>query len=142
MTRFASTARALARRTLVAGLAFAPLLGLAPAPAEAQTAGCRGRAFVDSVYQTGLGGNRYEYYVQVRNGTSAPLTVQLNFGGFGSNVSVFSAQLPGIALASNASQTIKFGNGTDGNINMGTVTVTYDMPPGNGRPAVSVTACR
>lgn len=140
MTRLTSAARTLARRALVAGLAFAPLLAVAPA--EAQTATCRGRVFIDSVYQTGLGGNRYEYFVQIRNGTPAALTAQLNFAGFGPTVTLFSPQLSGIALGPNASQTIRFANGTNGNINMGTVGVTYDAPAGSGRPTVAVTNCR
>jgi hypothetical protein len=140
MTRFAFAARTLARRALVAGLGCVPLLAVAPA--EAQSPACRGRVFIDSVYQTGLGGGRYEYFVQIRNGTPALLTAQLNFAGFGPAVTLFSPQLSGIALGANASQTIKFGNGTNGNINMGTVTVTYDAPAGSDRPTVAVTNCR
>jgi hypothetical protein len=132
-----------ASRTLALSLALAaPLLSVTAPLAEAQTPTCRGRVFVDSVYQTGLGGNRYEYFVQLRNGTGSAVTAQLNFGGFGQTVTLFSPQLPGIALGPNASQTIRFGNGTNGNINAGTVTVAYDAPAGAGRPTVSVTNCR
>jgi hypothetical protein len=136
------SASTLARSTLLLGLAAAPLLALAPAPAEAQATTCRGRAFIDSVYQTGLGGNRYEYYVQLRNGTSSQMTAQLNFGSFGPTVTLFSPQLPSITLAPNSTQTIRFGNGTNGNINAGTVAIVYDAPATGGRPTVSATNCR
>ncbi len=134
MSRLTFTALAL-------GLAL-PLLPAAIPQAEAQSATCRNRVFVDSVYQNGLGGDRFEYMVQLRNGTANPVTLQLNFGGFGSTVTLFSPQLVGITLPAHGSQTIRFGNGTNGNINMGNVSVVYDGPATAGRAAVAVSNCR
>ncbi|NKE43658.1 hypothetical protein HB662_02645 [Roseomonas frigidaquae] len=134
----------MSRMTLTAlalGLAL-PLMPAAIPQAEAQGNVCRNRVFVDSVYQNGLGGNRYEYMVQVRNGTSAPVTLQLNFAGFGSTVTLFSPQLTGITLPAHGNQTIRFGNGTNGNINMGNVTVVYDGPATAARASVAATNCR
>lgn len=136
MTRMTLTALAL-------GLAL-PLLPATIPQAEAQGAAqvvCRGSIFVDSVYQTGLGGNRYEYFVQVRNGTPMARGLQLNFGGFGDAVTLFSPQLTGISLPAFGSQTIRFGNGTNGNINMGTVSVVYDGPATGGRATVAANNC-
>ncbi len=131
MTRMTLTALAL-------GLALLPA---AIPQAEAQANTCRGSIFVDSVYQTGLGGNRFEYFVQVRNGTPTATTLQLNFGGFGDAVTLFSPQLVGITLPPHGSQTIRFGNGTNGNIHMGNVTIAYDAPATGGRATVSASNC-
>lgn len=130
----------LAKIALVFGLAL-PLLPVATPQAEAQSATCRGRVFIDTVYQTGLGGNRYEYFVQLRNGTASAVTAQLNLGGFGPTVTLFSPQLAGIQLAPHASQTIRFGNGTNGQINNSTVTRTYDTMP-SGTATVAANNCR
>ncbi|MDO9500090.1 hypothetical protein [Falsiroseomonas sp.] len=134
----------MSRMTLTAlalGLAL-PLLPATIPQAEAQgQTTCRGSIFVDSVYQTGLGGNRYEYFVQVRNGTPQTMGLQLNFAGFGDGVTLFSPQLTGITLPAHGSQTIRFGNGTNGNIHMGNVTIAYDTPATGGRATVSVTNC-
>lgn len=126
--------------TVVAlGLAL-PLLPAAIPHAETQTTTCRNRVFIDSVYQNGLGGNRYEYLVQVRNGAGAPVSLQLNFAGFGNTVTLFSPQLSGISLMRYSRQTIRFGNGTKGN--MGNVSVVHDGPAMAGRASVAVTNCR
>lgn len=132
-------------RMTLAALALGMALPLLPAAipqaeAQIQTA-CRGSIFVDSVYQTGLGGNRYEYFVQVRNGMQQAMGLQLNFGGFGDGVTLFSPQLTGITLPAHGSQTIRFGNGTNGNIHMGNVTIAYDAPASGGRATVSATNC-
>jgi hypothetical protein len=112
--------------------------------AQAQAADhCKGRVFVDTVYQTGTGGQNYEYYVTIRNGTSAPLKWQLSFSGMPGNVSLFSPVLPGGSLAAGRNETIKFGKGTTGNINLGTVKVQYDSAaPKAGMALVSLTNCR
>ncbi|PZW45826.1 hypothetical protein C8P66_11024 [Humitalea rosea] len=125
---------------IVAALGVAAPLLLA-APAEAQSNACRGRGFIDSVYQTGLGGTNFEYFVIIRNQTSAPMSWQLNFGGFPGNVTLFSPQLAGSALGPNASETIRFGRGTNGNINQGTVGRVYDTA-GTGSATVAMTNCR
>lgn len=134
MTRFTTAALAL-------GLAL-PLLPIATPQAEAQGNLCRNRVFIDTVYQDSLGGNRYEYFVQVRNGTNAPIRTNLNFAGFGPTVTLFSASLPDINLAAHTNRTIRFGNGTNGNINSGTVALSYDTPAGGGRPTVTAVNCR
>lgn len=119
----------------------APLLFAAPAAEAQATTTCRGRGFVDSVYQTGQGGNNFEYFVIIRNQTPQPMRWQLNFSSFPSNVTLFSPQLTGGTLAPNASETIRFGRGTNGNINPGTVQTSYDTP-GSGRPTVTMSQCR
>ncbi|MBU8541093.1 hypothetical protein [Falsiroseomonas tokyonensis] len=136
MSRVTLTAPSLA---IALAAAFALLPATAP---QAQGAACRGRVHVDSVYQNGTGGNRYDYMVQIRNSTGGPLTLQLAFAGFGTNVTLFSPQLAGISLQPNASQTIRFGNGTNGNINLGSVAVVYDTAAAAGRATVAVTNCQ
>ncbi|MDP3416964.1 hypothetical protein [Falsiroseomonas sp.] len=134
MTRMTLTALAL-------GLAL-PLLPATIPQAEAQTNTCRNRVFIDSVYQTGLGGNRYEYFLQVRNGTPIPVSLQINIGTMFPTVSVFSPQLSGINLPAHGSQTIRWANGTHNNISLGTVSVVYDAPATGGSPTIAVNNCR
>jgi hypothetical protein len=134
----------MSRMTLTAlalGLAL-PLLPATIPQAEAQTNTCRNRVFVDSIYQTGLGGNRYEYFLQVRNGTANPVTLQINIGTQYPNVSVFSPQLSGIALSAHGNQTIRWANGTNDNISSGTVAVVYDGPATGGTPTIAINNCR
>ncbi|HRK38762.1 MAG TPA: hypothetical protein PK347_10260 [Burkholderiaceae bacterium] len=114
---------------------------LACSLAHANTAVCKGRGFIDSVYQNGLGGTDYEYMVIVRNQTSTPMKLQLAFRGFPNTVTLFSPTLPGITLSAHGSQTIRFGKGTNGNISMGTVAVLYDGEVAAGRPAVVMSQC-
>ena len=117
------------------------LLWASAAQAQTPSPQCRGRGFIDSVYQNGLGGTDYEYMVIVRNQTSSTMKLDLSFSGFPQTVTLFSPQLPGISLQAHASQTIRFGKGTNGNINMGTVAVLYDREVAAGRPGVVMSQC-
>lgn len=122
-------------------LSALPLLATAlMLPVSAQAA-CKGNAFIDSVYQNGMGGTDYEYFVQVRNQTSKPIKMDLVFASLPKNVTLFSPTLPGITLQAYASQTIRFGKGTNGNINTGTVTVAYDSAPA-GRASATLRNCQ
>ena len=126
-------------RTLLA-LVTLPL-GLACITANAQaTTTCKDRVFIDSVYQNGMGGNNYEYFVQIRNQTSTPLKWTLNFQHMPKTISLFSPQLTGGTLQAHASKTIRFGKGTNGNVNAGTVKVLYDTPSGT-TPSVMLSKC-
>lgn len=109
--------------------------------AHANASLCKGRGFIDSVYQNGLGGTDYEYMVIVRNQTSTPMTLKLDFRGFPGTVTLFSPTLPGIKLTPFGNQTIRFGRGTNGNISAGTVAVLYDGEVAAGRPAVVMSQC-
>ncbi len=118
-------------RRIALAVAFPILAGSGTAFADV----CKGKAFIDSVYQTGLGGNSYEYHIQIRNGNPEPVKVTLNFRHFPTNVSLFSAELPKIELGAYSSQTIKFAKGNNSNINMNTVKIAYDTPPATGASA-------
>lgn len=123
-------------------LATVGLVGLLGASlAQASTPVCKGRGFIDSVYQNGLGGTDFEYMVIVRNQTSSSMKFNVSFSGFPDSVSLFSPSLPGVTLAPHASQTIRFGRGTNGNISTGTVAVLYDREVAVGRPAVVMAHC-
>lgn len=110
-------------------------------PLSAQAAACKGRAFIDSIYQNGTGGSNYVYFAQVRNQTNKTIRMDLVFASMPKTVTLFSPSLPGITLEPYASQTIRFGNGTNGNINTGTVTVAYDNAPA-GRPSATLRNCQ
>ena len=107
----------------------------------AQAANCNGKLFIDSVYQNGLGSNKYEYMLQLRNGTAKPQSWTIQFGGFPPTVSIFSPQLSGGPQAANTTQTIRWGDGTWGNLNTSTVTVVYDRLGSGGKPWVSLMNC-
>ena len=124
---------------LLATVGVVGLLGVSVA--QASTPVCKGRGFIDSVYQNGLGGTDFEYMVIVRNQTSSSMKFNVSFSGFPDSVSLFSPSLPGVTLAPHASQTIRFGKGTNGNINMGTVAVLYDREVAAGRPAGVMSQC-
>lgn len=124
-------------------LAAAILAASAIAPVQAQTPNtCQGRAVIDTIYQSGVGGNNYEYYFNVRNATRGSLTVDVTITGFPDTVALFSPSLPGIPLGSYASRSaLKFGRGTNGNISVGTVARVYDAGAGAG-PTIRLTNCR
>lgn len=130
------------RETIAAAALFA-LAAAAPGSAQAQPAStCQGRAVIDTIYQTGLGGNNYEYFFNVRNATRGSLTVDIAITGFPAGVTIFSPSLPGIPLGGYATRSaIKFGRGTVGTINVGTVARVYDAPAGAG-PTIRLTNCR
>ena len=107
--------------------------------AHAQAGPCKGKVFIDSVYQVGLGGNSYEYYIQLRNATDKKASAKIEFHTFGSSVSLFTSSMI-VPTGPHASQKIKFGKGTNGNINAGTVKVLYDSP-GMSQPSITVNAC-
>jgi hypothetical protein len=131
------------RTTMTLTLAAAALLTAASSQALAQTAAtCKGKVAVDTVYQVSTGSGQFEYSVQLRNSTAAPIAVTLNFSGFPSNVSLFSPMLPNISLKNYATQSIKFGKGANAQINTGTVKVQYDTTASTGKPTVNVISCR
>ena len=124
----------------LAGLTALPQLAQAQAPTT-----CQGRVVVDTIYQTGTGGNNFEYFIHLRNATRGSLTVDVTFSGFAGvspAVTLFSASLPGIPIGANATiSSLRFGRGNNGQINTGTVARVYDVAPGSG-PTVRLTNCR
>ena len=126
---------------LALGLAL-PLLPATIPQAEAQPNTCSNRVFVDSVYQIGLGGNRYAYKLQVRNGTPSPISVQINIGTMYPNITPISPQITGINLPANGSQTVDWASGTNNDVSSRTISVVYDAPAVGGSPTISVTNCR
>jgi carbohydrate-binding DOMON domain-containing protein len=130
--------------TRITALAAAGLLALAlPGAASAQGTTCQGRVFIDSVYQTGVGGDRFEYFFILRNQTNQRITADVALQNFPSNVTLFSPNLPNIAMGPNAtvSPNTRFGNGTNSNISMQTVARAYDNGAATG-PTIRVTNCR
>jgi hypothetical protein len=126
------------------GALLAALMAAAPlqqADAQGQTS-CAGRVVIDAIYQTQTGGNHYEYFFSLRNGTRGAVTVDVAITGFPAGVTLFSPSLPGIPLGGYATRSaVRFGRGTSGNIGNGTVTRAYDASPGSG-PTVRLTNCR
>ena len=128
------------RNTIIAALALAALpLGIA----SAQTATtCNGRVFIDTIYQTGTGGNNFEYFIHLRNATRTRLTVDVTFTGFPNTVTLFSPSLPGIPIGANATiSSLRFGRGTYNQVNISTVQRAYDVAAPAG-PVVRLTNCR
>lgn len=121
------------------------------AAAQAQTSTtCKNKVYVDSVYQVGTGGQNYEYYFQLRNGTDKPLnSVTITLAGFDKTVTLFSSHLvvakqggPVLGPWMSHDPAIKFGNGSNRNISVGTVRVMYDDPAPAGKASLRVTQCR
>lgn len=132
------------RLNLASGGLLAAMLATAPLhQAGAQGVNtCAGRAVIDVVYQTAVGGNNYEYFFNVRNATRGSLTVDITITGFPAGVTLFSPSLPGIPLGSYATRSaIRFGRGTASNISNGTVARVYDGAAGSG-PTLRLTNCR
>jgi hypothetical protein len=128
------------RNTIIAAAALAAFAGQASAQAPVTT--CNQRVVIDTIYQTGTGGNNFEYFIHLRNATRSALTVDVTFTGFPGTVTLFSPSLPGIPLAAHATRSsMRFGRGTNGQINTGTVARVYDAAAGAG-PTVRLTNCR
>lgn len=108
--------------------------------ASAQAPLCKNRGFIDSVYQVGLGGSDYEYYIQIRNQTSQPMRWELSFANFPKDVTLFSPRLTGGTLQPFASEQIKFGRGNNGNISSNTVERQYDTASGT-KPYALMSRC-
>jgi len=125
--------------------AMAALIAALAAAGSAQaqvTTLCQGRVFIDTVYQTSLGGNQFEYFIHVRNASRAPLTFDVTLTGFPGTVTLFSPSLPGIPVGANATiSRMRIGRGTNAQIGVGTVARVYDVAPGSG-PTVRLTNCR
>lgn len=122
-----------------AALLMAGLAGQAQAQA---TNTCQGRAVIDTVYQTGVGGNNFEYFIHIRNATNRAITVDVTFTGFPNTVTLFSPSLPGIPIGANTTRSsLKFGRGTWGQVSTGTVARAYDANASTG-PTVRLTNCR
>lgn len=113
---------------------------------------CKNKVFLDSIYQVGTGGQNYEYYIQVRNGTDKPLkSAVVTFAGFDNKtVTLFSPRLdlkkpdgPVLGPWMTHQPSIKFGTGTAFNIVVGVgVVALYDKDqPVQGKAAVRVTDC-
>jgi hypothetical protein len=125
-------------------LAAMVLVWAAAAPAHAQNANaCHNRVVIDTIYQTGTGGNNFEYFLHLRNATRTAINVDVTFTGFQArNVTLFRPSWPGIPIGANATiSSLRFGRGTNGQINTGTVARVYDAAAGSG-PTVRLTNCR
>ncbi|MBY0336696.1 MAG: hypothetical protein K2X11_08785 [Acetobacteraceae bacterium] len=132
MTRFATLAAAAA---LAAGFAT-------PGTASASANACNGRVFVDTVYQNGMGGNQFDYYFHLRNGTGQRLQADVTFSGFPHNARLDAAERRALRMDPYATLSrLKFGSGTNGNIGSQTVRVVYDGQASHG-PTIRVRNCR
>ena len=130
------------KNSIIAAAALAAIGLASQSQAQTPANACRGRVVVDTVYQTGVGGNNYEYFINLRNATRGALTVDVTFSGFPATVTLFSPSLPGIAIGANATvSNTKFGRGTWGQVNTTTVARVYDAAAGSG-PPVRLTNCR
>ena len=128
------------RNTGMAALILA-LAAAGPAQAQMMTT-CQGRVFIDTVYQTGLGGGQFEYFINIRNATRGRLTFDVTLTGFPATVTLFSPSMPGIPVGANATISgMRIGRGTNAQIGVGTVARVYDAAPGSG-PTVRLTNCR
>ncbi len=132
-------------KRIIVAATLAVLAGGIAAPQGAQAqpvTTCNNRVVIDTIYQTGTGGNSFEYFIHLRNATRGALTVDVTFTGFPGNVTLFSPSLPGIPIGANATiSSLRFGRGTNGQINTGTVARVYDGAAGAG-PTVRLTNCR
>lgn len=129
------------KKTIIAAAALAAIGVAGQASAQANNT-CDRRVVIDTIYQTGTGGNNFEYFIHLRNATNARITADVTFSGFPGTVTLFSPSLPGIPIGANATRSsLKFGRGTWGQVNTGTVARVYDAPAGAG-PTVRLTNCR
>lgn len=129
-----------ARKTIAAAalLAAAALPGAASAQSFGQ---CQGRAFIDAIYQNGLGGNEFAYFYALRNGGPTELVAVVEFGGFGNDVRLNTNRLE-VRIAPFASLSHQnFGRGINGNVTTQTVGSLYDNQPAGGA-FIRVTSCR
>lgn len=124
-------------------LATAVLVSVLPlaTPARAQATSCANKAFFNSIYVVGTGANTFEYFFQIQNRSRTVIHADVRLGGFPRDVTLFSPALPGISLAPYEQKSVRFGRGTNANINMGTVASLADTT-GSGRPYVSASNCR
>lgn len=96
-------------------------------PLVAQAGPCRGKGFIDSITALNVGTGRYDYFVQVRNHTNQSMAMDLQIANMPVDVSVVSPWFAGVTLQPHATQTIRFGSGTNSRINSTTVMVLYDV---------------
>ena len=131
------------KKSIIAAAVLAAIGMTGQAQAQASPTTCQGRVVVDTIYQTGIGGNNFEYFIHLRNATRARITADVTFSGFPAGaVTLFSPSLPGIPIDANATRSsLKFGRGTNGQISTGTVARVYDAAAGAG-PTVRLTNCR
>ena len=131
----------MSRKTIVAAAGLVAIAWAAPVNAQVINT-CQERVLIDTIYQTGTGGNNFEYFIDLRNATNARITADVTFSGFHGTVTLFSPSLPGIPMGPNETKSsLRFGRGTNGQISTGTVARVYDTPAGAG-PAVRLTNCR
>ena len=130
------------RKLLTMVLTAGTMMAAGTFAAHAQTT-CKGKVSLDSVYQTSKGAGNYEYFVQLRNASNAPVTATVQFAMFPREVSLFSSTMPNIVLKPYGNQTLKFGTGTLTTINLHTVQISYDRAASGGsKPSVLVDRCR
>lgn len=118
-------------------LAIMVLAGFAGSRAEAQSSTtCAGRAVIDTIYATAMGGGRYEYFVQLRNSTAGRLSVELV-------ASVFVATAPPlpVQLGPFAQVRQRIGASTNAQISPSTVAFLYDGARSSGM-SVRASNCR
>jgi len=129
-------------KAIVAAILFSLGAGLFQQVQAQASNTCNGRIVIDTIYQTGTGGNNFEYFIHLRNATRQALVVDVHFSGFPLGVTLFSTSLPGIPLGPNATiSSLRFGRGTNSQINTGSVARIYDASPGAGA-TVRLTNCR
>lgn len=129
------------KKTIIAAAALAAMGLAGQASAQAGNT-CNRRVVIDTIYQTGTGGNNFEYFIHLRNATNARITADVTFSGFPGTVTLFSPSLPGIPIGAHATiSSLRFGRGTWGQVNTSSVARVYDAAAGAG-PTVRLTNCR
>lgn len=101
---------------------------------------CKGKVFVHRVFQAGPSGDRYEYFLQLRNSTSVARSWTLTFSGFPEAITLSGPVLAGNPVPANQVRTMRFGVGTDNTISAATVAIDYDTE-GTGGMRIKVAGC-
>ena len=130
------------KKIWISALAVALTTATALAPhASAQAGTCKTSVAVDTVFQVGTSAGKYEYFIQVRNMKQGTTAVTFEFGEFPKAVILFSRTLTNVTLKPYESQKIRFGVGTDGQINPSTVKIYYDDRMSLPKPYVLAMRC-
>lgn len=123
-------------------LALAVLALTSTAAAHAAGDDCRGRVFVDTIYQVASTAGQFEYFIQARNGTDSNVMFNITLRNFNRDVQIFSPVLPNVQLQPYKNVRTRIGRGTSQNINSGTVSIVYDaQQPRANMPSITISHC-
>lgn len=111
--------------------------------AAAVSNSCKNKVQVTEVSGTMNGGGKtFDYFMSIKNPTDKVVFVDVKYDNFPGATHLYSPIQKDVKVKPGKTQTIRFGNGTNNNMSVASLTIQVDKDKPGKKPTVSLVNCR